>query len=406
MRRFLAAVLLASFSLAVACIAIELGVRLLHLVPTSFFEPDPLVGTRLIPGQRGWWTQEELEFRTLVQINREGFHDIDHAREKPDGVTRILILGDSFIEALQVPLEANVARRLQAALDAEGKKVEVISMGTSGFGTAGELLLYERFGRAYAPDIVILNFYVGNDVRNNSPVLEPGLPPVYAADGSVQRIVAPKRPRERGMFGRLLAWSDSYRFLRKRIVTQNPKLAAILIRLGLLSAKVMDRIPMVDGIPVDYWVFAKNGGPQAAEWDDAWRHTEDLLQRFRTTVERDGAHFMMSIATLRERIYPESWQAIVSTYPAMQNVEWDLAAPEARVEVWCREHGVPCVELTPVFLAHKDGPRLHWVYDGHWTEAGHALAGNTLANTLRAQKEFGIGTAASDSEGQRVVTGG
>ena len=251
-----------------------------------------------------------------------------------------------------------------------------------------------------------MNFYPGNDVRNNSPVLEPGLSPVYAADGSVQHIVGLQRPRERGLFGRLLNWSETYRFLRKRIVNQNPTLAALLVRVGLLSAKALERIPLVDGVPVDYWVFAKNGRPQAAEWDAAWGHTEDLLRRFRTTVERDGARFMMSIATLRERIYPESWQAILDTYPAMQKVEWDLAAPEARVEHWCRAHEVPYVSLTPVFLAQKTGTRLHWVYDGHWTEAGHALAASTLAMTLRANKEIGKGSAAANNGRQRVVTGG
>ena len=341
MRRILAAVLLATFSVAVAFAAIEVGVRVLHLVPASFFEPDPVLGTRLIPGQRGWWTQEELEFRTPVQINQEGFRDIEHARAKPEGVTRILVLGDSFIEAMQVPLEATVARRLQAELDPEAKRIEVISMGISGFGTAGELLLYERLGRAYQPDIVLLNFYVGNDVRNNSPVLEPGLPPVYATDGSVERIVAPKRPREKGIIGRLLAWSHAYRFIRKRIITRNPDLAAQLARWKLLSRKAIDRVPFVDGVPVDYWVFAKNGGPQAAQWDEAWGHTERLLQRLRSLVERDGARFVMSIATLRERVYPDSWTTILGTYPAMQEVEWDLGRPEARIEEWCRVHTVP-----------------------------------------------------------------
>lgn len=383
MRRVLAALFLITFSFALAFGAIEVGVRMLHLVPATFFEPDPLIGTRLIPGQRGWWTQEELEFRTPVQINREGFRDVDHAKDKPASVTRILIVGDSFIEAMQVPLESTVARRLEAALNADGQQFEVISMGISGFGTAGELLLYERFGRAYKPDIVILNFYAGNDVRNNSPTLEPGLPPVYASDGSVARIVAPKKPREKGFFGRVLAWSHSYRFIRKRIINQNPQLAGILVGMGLLSAKALDRIPFVDGVPVDYWVFAKNGGPQAAQWEEAWRTTEGLLDRFRSTVERDGARFMMSIATLRERVYPDSWNAILKAYPAMQKVEWDLAAPEARVQRWCQERNVACVALMPKFLEQRDSTRLHWVHDGHWTEAGHALAAQTLAAAIQ-----------------------
>jgi hypothetical protein len=208
---------------------------------------------------------------------------------------------------------------------------------------------------------------------------------VYAPDGSVERIVAPKRPREKGTLGRLLAWSDAYRFIRKRIITRNPALAALLVRWGLLSEKVLERVPAVDGVPVDYWVFAKDGGPQSAQWDEAWRHTEQLLDRLRAAVERDGARLVLSIATLRERVYPDSWATILGTYPSMQEVEWDLGRPEARVEGWCRAHGVPCVPLTPVFLAERDGARLHWVYDGHWTEAGHALAARALAEALRKQ---------------------
>lgn len=386
MRRILAAVFLAILSVTLAYAAIEVGVRMLHLFPTTFFEPDPVLGARLIPGRRGWWTQEELEFRTPVQINREGFRDVDHAREKPSDVTRVLIVGDSYIEAMQVPLEATVARRLEAALNAGGGKYEVISMGVSGFGTAGELLTYERFGRAYAPDFVILNFYAGNDIRNNSPVLEPVFIPVYSSDGSVERILPPKRPRRGGVLGRFLAWSQAYRFVRKRILTQNPALAARLVRLGMLSPQAIERVPSVNGVPVDYWLFAATPGPQAEQWDEAWKHTENLLQRFRTTVERDGARFMMSIATIRDRIYPESWATILETYPAMQRVTWDLAAPETRLEGWCREQYVQCVSLTPVFMQHCDEKRLHWVYDGHWTEAGHALAATTLAAALRADE--------------------
>ena len=49
-------------------------------------------------------------------------------------------------------------------------------MGVSGYGTASEYLWYRDVGRAFHPDIVLLSFYPGNDVRNNSPTLEPTLP--------------------------------------------------------------------------------------------------------------------------------------------------------------------------------------------------------------------------------------
>jgi hypothetical protein len=388
-RRIVGGCVLAGAATLVALISIEIAVRALHLVPAHFWQPDPLVGTRLIAGKSGWWTQEELEFRVPVRINSQGFHDVEHAFKKPDGVTRVLVLGDSFVEAMQVPLEDAFARRLEHDLNgnADGNgSYEVISMGVSGYGTAGQLLTYLHYGRAYAADVVVLAFYPGNDVRNNSPVLEPVLHPVYADDGTIERIAGPqprKAPAGHSPMRWLLENSQAYFFVRKRILTGQPALARWLMDVGLMAPEALQEVPMYDGIPVDYWVYAANPPP---EWEDAWRHSEDLLRQFRSTVEHDGAHFVVAIVTARERIYPDSWEQIVEANPNMRKVAWNLAGPEQRVQRWCADNGVQCVTLSPAFLAHRnEGRRLHWVYDGHWTPAGHALAAATVAAALREQ---------------------
>ena len=91
------------------------------------------------------------------------------------------------------------------------------------------------------------------------------------------------------------------------------------------------------------------------------------------------------IVTSREQIYPAAWQQLLTTYPAMQRVAWDLNGPEHRVLDWCAHSGVSCLPLSPAFLAQRETqPRLHFVYDGHWTPAGHALAARTMADFLRA----------------------
>jgi len=64
----LAGVMLAGLGLVFAVGMLEVGVRSLHLVPDRFWEPDPVVGVRLIPGHRGWWTQEDREFVVPVEI--------------------------------------------------------------------------------------------------------------------------------------------------------------------------------------------------------------------------------------------------------------------------------------------------------------------------------------------------
>jgi len=376
-RRVLAASALAGFGILLALGALELGVRLLHLVPTRFWQPDAALGTKLIPGATGWWTQEEHEFTVPVRINTDGRRDLERPVAKPPGTYRILLLGDSFVEAMQVPIEQTFARHLEAALTRPGSPpVEVISMGVSGYGTASQYLWYREHGRAYQPDLVLLSFYPGNDVRNNSPTLEPTLRPEYDGDGNLRRVEGGKPNSTRGW----LASSAAYTYVRKMLVTQHPALAERLARLGLVDPAALRPVPMQDGVPVDYWVYAADAPPV---WRDAWAHTEHLLDGLHEAASADGARFMVMVVTAREVIYPGDWQQLLDTYPAMGHVAWDLDGPERRVLAWCNRAGVPCIQLSPAFKARRDGQRLHFHYDGHWTAAGHALAAETVANFLR-----------------------
>jgi hypothetical protein len=376
-RRLLAGCVLAGFGVGLALLTVELGVRMRHLVPSRFWEPDAILGTKLIPGKQGWWTQEEHEFTVPVRINSDGRRDLERPVHKPDGTYRILLLGDSFVEAMQVPIEQTFARRLEAALTRSGgPPVEVLSMGVRGYCTASEYLWYRDHGRAYQPDLVLVSFYPGNDVKNNSPTLEPTLVPEYDAQGALQRVNGKSAVSERGV----LRASAAYMYFRKLLLTEQPALAARLARWGLLSKAALRPVPLDGGIPVDYWVYAADPPPA---WQDAWDHTEHLLTALRDAVAADGARFAVMIVTAREQVYPSDWQQLVQTYPAMQHVAWDLDGPERRVLAWCERAGVPCVRLSPAFVAQREQQRLHFLYDGHWTAAGHALAAQTVADYLR-----------------------
>ncbi|MGH7787919.1 MAG: SGNH/GDSL hydrolase family protein [Candidatus Binatia bacterium] len=380
-RRLFAAAFLAGFGMLLALGTVELGVRLLHLVPDRFWEPDALLGSKLIAGSAGWWTQEEHEFLVPVQINTQGRRDLERPLEKVPGTERILLLGDSFVEAMQVPIEATFARGLEQHLTRPGDPpVEVMSMGVSGYGTASQYLYYREHGRSFHPDVVLLSFYPGNDVRNNSPTLEPVFPPAYGADGELERVTSGKAGDGGGRRG--LLRSEAYAYFRKLLLTRQPVLAGQLASWGVLKKDALIAVPMQAGVPVDYWVYATQ---PPAEWQAAWAHTEQLLTRLRDAVRADGAKLIVMVVTSREQIYPADWQKLLATYPDMQAVAWDVNGPERRVMDWCARSGVPCVQLSRAFLAARDqSPRLHFLYDGHWTAAGHALAAQTMADFLRA----------------------
>ena len=119
----------------------------------------------------------------------------------------------------------------------------------------GVLSSYSYFlqheGWRYNPDVVIVAFYPGNDVKNNSPTLEDILPPVYDAEGRLLRV---RDDAETNASQVRKGWRDhlqAYR-LARQLLLEHPGLANPLHRLGVLAADGPLRVPERGGIPIDY----------------------------------------------------------------------------------------------------------------------------------------------------------
>ncbi len=395
-RELLAGLFLAGAGIVFALVLFELGVRWMHLLPDRFWEADALLGARLIPNASGWWTQEEREFVVPVHINSHGRRDVERPWQKPPGTRRILVLGDSFVEALHVPLEKAFTRLLEQSLaDAPtDRPTQVLSAGVSGYGTAAEVLYFERDGKRYEPDVVLLAFYPGNDIKNNSPTLEDGFPPRYAADGTLERVTSSRPVSKRG--GWWPQWK-TYRYARKILLTRFPDLAGRAAQLGFLDPQALRTAPERDGIPVDYGAYRV---PFDDEWESAWEHTERLLERLRRSAERANARLAIAILSTRYLVEDGTWRKVLSTYEAMQGKTWELDAPARRVEAWCRRTAVPCVNLTEPFreAAARTREPLHYAHDGHWTPAGHRLAAEILQTFLQEEELITMQTGGGDDE--------
>lgn len=103
----------------------ELGLRVIGYYVPRFYVPDNEVGWAPNPGAAGWYTDEG---RSYFKVNSHGRHDADIAVTKPPHTIRIAILGDSFTEAKQVPIEQNfwsvIGRELPKCPAIQGKRVE------------------------------------------------------------------------------------------------------------------------------------------------------------------------------------------------------------------------------------------------------------------------------------------
>ena len=145
--------------------ALELGLQAIAWARPShdvlFLQPDEKLGWKQVPGLRWRWTGNHwyaAEFDVPVATNRLGFRDLERPLEKPSGVKRIAFLGDSFIEAVQVPVEQTAAKRAEELLNAARKgpqpSWETLNFGISNFGVGQYLLTWDAYAKAYRPDYV------------------------------------------------------------------------------------------------------------------------------------------------------------------------------------------------------------------------------------------------------------
>jgi len=123
-----------------------------------FVSPDRELGWKLTPGLSWTWTGHRriaLEFSAEGHANALGFRDIDHQAGRRPGVRRVALLGDSFVEAVQVSFPQTSAQRLQVALnESHSANWEVLNFGVSNFGIGQYLLTWERYAARFAPEVV------------------------------------------------------------------------------------------------------------------------------------------------------------------------------------------------------------------------------------------------------------
>ena len=374
--------LLAATSVALTILVAEAGLRIADIAYPEFNRLDPIFGWSPRPGIRGIYA---VEGRTRIAINREGFRDIDHEPDKPPDTLRVAVLGDSIAEGREVPLDKVFWKvmegGLSACLSGDDGHVEVLGFAVNGYGTAQQVLVLESKVRKYAPDIVILTVFTGNDIANNSRAIDghPDRPYFVLADDELKLDDSNLRSPD---FGMKRTWTDIKHGLFNNLRTVQ------IVRQAYAALKTRLKYPDLD---VGQQLTAGLSGklyrpPRAPAWHDAWAVTEALIRRAANRTQIEGARFVLATLSNPIQIYPnpalraEAAEALGVT---------DLLYPDRRLAKLGREAGFPVVTLAEHLGAHaaEHGVNLHGrkgFAGGHWNETGHRVAGEILARELCA----------------------
>jgi len=377
---------------------LEAAARILHWWPDVFFEPDERFGFFHIPGAEGWWVNINApgEFQTHVRMNSKGLRDREYPYEKPPGVFRILVLGDSFADALEVPLEDTFHEILEKRLNERSDMpIEVINGGVWGYGNDLELLFYRLEGRKYRPDLVLLAFQSTSDVLENHQEMETRYmgevykPFFVLEEGELVLVNWPfpvelvEPPPPQGAVEHVKAWLATHSrlypsagyFIKRRL----PALAGLLRGLGAMDAG-LDR-GGAGKIPTAMHLYAVDYSP---EWEEAWAVTQAIIAQLNQEVEADGAQLVVILLPDRHQVEEGYLDWAFGAYPAMRDQAWDLDKPNQIMRRFLAEQGIPHLEMLEEFrqqAAETERP-LYYPKDGHWNVEGHHLAGELLAENL------------------------
>lgn len=377
MRKAAASLLLVAASILVALLLFEVLLRAIGYSAPVFREPHPQLGWSLRPGAEGWFTAEG---RSYVKINDAGWRDRPHAVEKPAGTFRVAVLGDSYSEAMHVALEDTYWHLLDQKLESchPGKKVEVLNFGVAGYGTAQQYVVLEQVALKYRPDLVLLQFTNGNDVRNNSRALEPEKErPFYTADFRLDRSFAddPAFRERQSLASEAIRRATGYSRTLQMVRTVSLISRAQATKPDEIEAG-LDLAPLAE--------------PKTAQWHEAWRVTERLLEEVHNLSRKHGAPMVLAMVPYAIQVHPDP-RARESVRQKLEVP--DLFYPERRLQAFGKAKGIDVVALAPEMqkISEKGAGYLHG-FDkarpglGHWNEQGHRVAAEIIARRLCDRK--------------------
>ena len=357
-------------ALALSLFAAEAAIRLFGRSSPSLLVADRVVGKRFLPDFASRVFVPECDCEVDLRFNRDGLRGPDRPYAKPPGVKRIALVGDSMVAAVATAEERTLARALERILTAARPDVtwDVMNAGVSSSSTGSELALYREVLARYSPDLVVLVFWVGNDLADNSLALTQA-PRLYFdldPDGRLRQLPFAFEPNP------VAEWLDrtSRLYVWQKSALRQAR-ASLRTRGGALE-------------PVEL-VFAQPEPEAAAH---AWAITGALLRAFREETAARGTPLALVAAPAPVQVYDDLW-AELERRASRQRTPLRRDHPEERLRGLCEGAGVPFLALAPAFQAeapHRDSTRREeqLYYEGrfHWDDAGNALAATSIHDFL------------------------
>jgi hypothetical protein len=379
-RRMLGNLVLAGITTLVLLLLLELGLRLFRPQPLSAVARSARLGWLHKPNAS--LVYERREFHTAIRFSSVGLRDREYTLGKQPSTWRVAMLGDSFVEAMQVPTDSMISRQLEAALHhvvPDGVRCEVMNFGVSGYGSCQQLVQLEEFVLRYEPDLVV-SVYYQNDLDDNARF---GL--CHSGQSGELWVVEAQEldARTRLLSGiKSFLWQHSHLFVfvatrRLRSEYRTDHDDAGWRRGPLLGGTSVDTCPgrhrtLESLLSIKTWT---------SEAREAVRLHASILERMRQRCRARGAGFVAVLGVSADQIDSTLTARSLETNGCRPDGH-EPTLPNQRLREALEERDIKVVDLLPAFLAVRSSEQLFYQFDGHWGAAGHRVAARALCEAL------------------------
>ena len=314
-------------------------IRLLEFVPNVGLLRPPNTEIRAT-NRRDFWN--------VSRTNSLGFLDREPpSPERAAATCHISMIGDSFVEAEQIPIHDKFHVRLEALAADELPHLNVTTsaFGLGGTGQVRQLPFYDAYARLLHPKLLVLVF-VDNDFKDNRPIQRGNVlyPMVRRrSDGKLE--LAWSNPRDN-----LPPASWAARAMEEAV--QRSRFAR-----WLLDKKITFFPPDRDRHHDRHHKFLQSVVYPASTY------TRFALEQFKQRADRDGARLVILA----------SYTVKVHGTPMFERLSEMAAALD-----------IPIIDQADYIL--RQGYKLadaHWRGDSHWNPAGHRWAAEALYEYIK-----------------------
>lgn len=310
---------------------------------------------RYAPNQTGVWRVRN-EIAAPYSINAQGWNSGfgDYALQRRSGVERIVVIGDSYVEGLQVPHDESLAEQISSVMIAAGQPAEVYRFAISGAPMSHYLYIAEHEVPKYRPDWIVV-VVVDNDYEESFR-FRPGrytsaFLKLHTENGRVTGEIPPT------------PWAASWGDLFRQLAIMRFLAFRWQLKPERLSAAIF---PDARAQPVD---------PDA----DIKAATRYTIARLDDVARKMGAKLLIVVNGDAGAVYAGAGE----TRARELNRITEEAAAASKASF---------LDLDPVFATdwRVNRQMLNFQSDGHWNPRAHWLAGAAIARyILDAQKEPG-----------------